>query len=70
MSKHAYVIGKGERGEGQEPVAVTASLDRAKRLVFERFDIEVTKHSAGKWVATDNGIDEVWIHRFVMEVPR
>lgn len=64
---YVYVVGRGERGEGQEPVAVAVTLRQAKRVVFDRFDTEVERAGQGRWVASFNGgVDEIWIHRLAL----
>jgi len=61
---YVYVIAEGERGEGHDPVAVATTLRRAKQIVFDRRDVEVSKVSPGTWMASWNPpTDEVWIRR-------
>lgn len=64
MNRFVYVIGVGERGEGQEPRAATSTLAQAKRLVLDTYDTGVERAGQGKWIGWVNPpVDEVWIHR-------
>ena len=60
-----YVVARGERGEGCEPVAVTATLFGAMAKVRDRFLVtEMTEVEPGEWQGFPPGgkpVDEVWI---------
>lgn len=70
VTTYVYIVATGERGEGQTPVAVTDTLRRAKRLVFDRWDVEVEKYASSQWMATIDGCDEVWIYTMRLDGSR
>lgn len=62
-----YVVARGERGGGCEPVAVTATLFGAMTKVRDRFLVtEMTEVEPGEWQGFLPGgkpVVEVWIFR-------
>ena len=60
---NVYVVSKGVRGEGQLVERAFASLASAKRWISGRWHIEAMSVNAVTWMATWNGVDEVWIFK-------
>ena len=63
-----YLVARGERGEGQEPVAAFGSLQNARMFVADKFGVGPAMAEHGKWKATIGGnVDEVWIYRMTVQ---
>lgn len=70
VNQRVYVVCKGEYGEGHSPITVVDSWASAASIA-RRTVPKVTKESPNVWKGTaDNGVDQVWIYRFRVNVPQ
>lgn len=67
-NENIYVISEGERHEGSTPVALTKTLQDARKYVYDRYHGAVLKQGENRahWVAprgTGYDVDLVHVHR-------
>lgn len=65
--RYVYVIAAGERGEGQTPTTAHTTLAEAKAEVFLAYDLVPYQLQQGRWRASLNGVDEIWIYRMPLK---
>lgn len=68
MTRHVYVVCKGERGEGQVPDVARATFDAALDVLQRHLpgaELQI-RNTGWTWMATLNGVDEMWIYRMVV----
>lgn len=68
MSIRVYIVCKGERGEGHDPVSAHTSFigahQHAKKLGAPQV---MPQQSEGQWMGTVNTTDEFWIVRLAVD---
>ena len=63
---NVYIVAVGERGEGASPEAVFADRSGATKYAREAHGVELRRVARDRWMASSNGVDQVWILRMAV----